>query len=119
MDLGNQLCHVPGSLGVWCLFPTTMGSLCSKSSAYSGGHQVLGSQSSTPGAAGVRPSASDPNRPSDPRAAAAAAAEARSKAAANRGVVPSNPNSGKLAAQAGKTAQSPVPQREEEPLRWD
>jgi hypothetical protein len=48
-----------------------MGNLCGKSSAYSGGHTVLGSSEGQP--AGGPASA----RPSDPRAAAAEAAQRR------------------------------------------
>ncbi|KAF8807423.1 hypothetical protein BYT27DRAFT_7189503 [Phlegmacium glaucopus] len=84
-----------------------MGSLCSKSSAHEGGHTVLGS-----GDAG----SSSLNRPSDPRAAAAEAAERRVKLAQSRGT-----KGGKLAKQlAEQGSAKPVPQpREEERLVWD
>lgn len=85
-----------------------MGSLCSKSGAHSSGHTVLASSSSTnPG---------DPSR-SDPRAAAAEAAERRLKAAHARGTSASNPNQGKLASQLAKPPKPSTQQ--EENLVWD
>ncbi|KAI4526803.1 hypothetical protein K523DRAFT_291082 [Schizophyllum commune Tattone D] len=85
-----------------------MGSICSKSSHTTGEHQVLGS--ATGGGAA---------KPSDPRAAALAAAEARAKAAEQRGVNRNNPNAGKLAAQANKPAKFTPEPRQEERLVWD
>ncbi|KAG2154864.1 hypothetical protein DEU56DRAFT_770854 [Suillus clintonianus] len=90
-----------------------MGSLCSKSSVHSGGHQVLGSTAGQPND-GTTP-------PPDPRAAAAEAAERRLKTAHARGTNASNPNRGRLAEQveAAKVAK-PVPTpRDEERLVWD
>ncbi|KAF9456552.1 hypothetical protein BDZ94DRAFT_1326895 [Collybia nuda] len=82
-----------------------MGSLCSKSGTHSGGHTLLGPSSN------VNPG--DPS-PSDPRAAAAEAAERRMKAAQARGTSASNPNQGKLAAQAAKQSKVvPEPRQEE------
>lgn len=108
-----------------------MGSLCSKSSNYEGGHTVLGSGpvNSNPGQ-GSRPRPSS-GRP-DPRAAAAEAAERRLQAvsvsiherkppsrsfiqAQNRGVNDANPKQGKLASQLAKqNSQRPDAQRTEE-----
>ncbi|KAG0708877.1 hypothetical protein DFH29DRAFT_794702 [Suillus ampliporus] len=90
-----------------------MGSLCSKASAHSGGHQVLGSTA-------TRSNGQDygTTSPPDPRAAAAEAAERRMKTAQARGTNASNPNRGRLAGQV-ETAKvaKPVPtSREEEPL---
>ncbi|KAF9069040.1 hypothetical protein BDP27DRAFT_1421246 [Rhodocollybia butyracea] len=90
-----------------------MGSLCSKPSNHSGGHTVLGSTS------GNDNGASDSTNRGDPRLAAAEAAERRLKASQMRGTHSSNPNQGKLAAQASKPAKlAPEPQ-EEERLVWD
>ncbi|KAG6813277.1 hypothetical protein H0H92_012691 [Tricholoma furcatifolium] len=86
-----------------------MGSLCSKPNSHSGGHIVLGSGSTNP---------ADPS-PSDPRTAAAEAAERRLKAAQARGTNPSNPNQGRLAANAGKTPKPTLDPRQEERLVWD
>jgi len=88
-----------------------MGSLCSKSSAFSGGHQVLGSSTTGTGQGSDAP---------DPRAAAAEAAERRLKAQQVRGTNASNPNKGQLAnkLKASKTAKVPE-SREEEQLVWD
>jgi len=85
-----------------------MGSLCSKSAAYEGGHTVLGSGPDNGG--------SNLNRPSDPRAAAAEAAERRMKLAQSRGT-----KGGKLARQlAEQSSARPGPEpREEERLVWD
>jgi len=58
-------------------------------------------------------------RPSDPRAAAAAAAEQRLKAAQARGTNTSNPNQGKLAAQLAKQSKHTPEARQEERLVWD
>ncbi|KAJ8522526.1 hypothetical protein ONZ45_g894 [Pleurotus djamor] len=90
-----------------------MGSLCSKSSNYSGGHTVLG-PASTP--SGNRPSA--PSSPPDPRAAAAAAAERRQLAEQARGTHAANPKRGQLAAQTGKTSGNAANTRDDR-LVWD
>jgi len=91
-----------------------MGSLCSKSSAHSGGHTVLGS---TPGAANA---AGDASSPPNPRAAAAEAAERRLKTAQARGTHASNPKKGQLASQAAKQSSKFKPEpREQERLVWD
>ncbi|KAH9849769.1 hypothetical protein C2E23DRAFT_348698 [Lenzites betulinus] len=86
-----------------------MGSLCSKSGTVSGGHQVLGSASSSTGPPdGTRP---------DPRIAAAEAAERRQKASHARGIQSANPNAGRLAAQleAQKSApRVPEPRQQEQ-----
>ncbi|KAL4243576.1 hypothetical protein ABKN59_001213 [Abortiporus biennis] len=86
-----------------------MGSLCSKASNHStGDRQTLGSSN-------------EDGAPSDPRAAAAIAAEQRLKASQARGTSASNPNRGKLAAQleASKSApRVPEPQQQER-LVWD
>jgi len=76
--------------------------LCSKSSTLEGGHTVLGE--------------ADSPKPSDPRAAAANAAELRLSAAQQRGT-----KGGKLAKQlAEQNSSKPVPTpREEERLVWD
>ncbi|KAI0312625.1 hypothetical protein OF83DRAFT_1066871 [Amylostereum chailletii] len=116
-----------------------MGSLCSKSSTHSGGHTVLGSDtqpriSSRPvqHRNASRPSQSRGTRPaqpggasrlgtsnttSDPRAAAAAAAEQRLQAAKARGTNNTNPNKGRLASQleASRSAvHAPEPRQEEQ-----
>ncbi|KAJ3734905.1 hypothetical protein DFJ43DRAFT_1062115 [Lentinula guzmanii] len=89
-----------------------MGSICSKPSTHSGGHTVLGSISDN------NNDASRTNE-ADPRAAAAEAAERRLKASQMRGTHSSNPNRGKLAAQASKPAKvTPEPEQEER-LVWD
>ncbi|EIW64681.1 uncharacterized protein TRAVEDRAFT_139761 [Trametes versicolor FP-101664 SS1] len=92
-----------------------MGSLCSKSGTVSGGHQVLGSASSS-GPTGQP----DGTRP-DPRAAAAEAAERRMKASQARGTHSANPNAGRLAAQLEAQKGAPrVPEpRQQEQLVWD
>ncbi|KAI9063054.1 hypothetical protein FKP32DRAFT_1676946 [Trametes sanguinea] len=89
-----------------------MGSLCSKPGTVSGGHQVLGSATSTGSPDGTRP---------DPRAAAVEAAERRQKAAQARGVASSNPNAGRLAAQleAQKGAPRVAEPSQPERLVWD
>ncbi|KAI0335282.1 hypothetical protein GY45DRAFT_1317213 [Cubamyces sp. BRFM 1775] len=90
-----------------------MGCVSSKSGTVSGGHQVLGSASTTEGpSAGARP---------DPRTAAAEAAERRQKAAQARGTSASNPNAGRLAAQLEAQKSAPrVPEpRQQEQLVWD
>jgi len=84
-----------------------MGSLCSKSGSHSGGHTVL--PSSIPGG----------SSPSDPRAAAAEAAERRLKEARARGTHASNPNQGKLAAQLATQSKIVPEARQEERLVWD
>ncbi|KAI0365239.1 hypothetical protein BV20DRAFT_973422 [Pilatotrama ljubarskyi] len=91
-----------------------MGSLCSKSGNYTGGHQVLGSASS----AAEPPE--DSTRP-DPRRAAAEAAERRQKAAHARGIQSSNPSAGRLAAQLEAQKSAPrVPEpNQQERLVWD
>ncbi|KAG2044832.1 hypothetical protein BDR03DRAFT_937334 [Suillus americanus] len=92
-----------------------MGSLCSKASAHSGGHQVLGSTA----AQSNDGTTATPH--SDPRAAAAEAAERRLKTAHARGTNASNPNRGRLAEQVVTAkAAKPVPTpRDEERLVWD
>ncbi|KAG2072666.1 hypothetical protein BDR04DRAFT_1096291 [Suillus decipiens] len=92
-----------------------MGSLCSKTGAHSGGHQVLG------GAASQSNDGTTVTPPSDPRAAAAEAAERRLKTAHARGTNASNPNRGRLAEQveAAKAAKSVPTPRDEERLVWD
>ncbi|KAL0565593.1 hypothetical protein V5O48_016426 [Marasmius crinis-equi] len=93
-----------------------MGSLCSKPDAHEGGHTVLGSSSSHSGTtAALSQSANSPDR----RNAAAEAAERRMKAAQERGTNQSNPNRGKLAAQAAQPAKFTPERREEERLVWD
>jgi len=90
-----------------------MGSFCSKSAVHSGGHTVLGPVSDYP----TRPASSTPP---NPRVAAAEAAERRVKAAERRGVNPSNPNQGQLAAKVAKQSSKQAPSgREEERLVWD
>ncbi|KAG6851050.1 hypothetical protein H0H93_002942 [Arthromyces matolae] len=84
-----------------------MGSLCSKPGNYSGGHHVLGSQD------GSNPAASSS---SDPRTAAAEAAERRFKAAQARGTNASNPKQGQLAAKAGKISKTTTDSQQEERL---
>ncbi|KAH7911190.1 hypothetical protein BJ138DRAFT_1086051 [Hygrophoropsis aurantiaca] len=89
-----------------------MGSLCSRSSSHSGGHQVLG---------GAIPSSGGPSQgygSASPRAAAADAAERRLKSAQARGTNASNPNRGRLAAQLEATkTRKPLPEaRQEERL---
>jgi len=88
-----------------------MGSICSKQSALKGGHRLV-SETDEQSAAQERP---------DPRTAAAQAAEQRMKASQSRGVVGSNPKSGRLAAQleANKSAPRASEQRQEERLVWD
>lgn len=93
-----------------------MGSLCSKTRAHSGSrHQVLGSTA----AQSNDDTTVTPH--SDPRAAAAEAAERRLKTAHARGTNASNPNRGRLAEQV-ETAKAvklaPTP-RDEERLVWD
>ncbi|KAJ3991949.1 hypothetical protein F5050DRAFT_1045832 [Lentinula boryana] len=74
-----------------------MGSICSKPSTHSGGHTVLGSISNN------NNDASRTNE-ADPRAAASQM----------RGTHSSNPNRGKLAAQASKPAKvTPEPEQEQ------
>ncbi|KAJ3719903.1 hypothetical protein EV361DRAFT_963480 [Lentinula raphanica] len=90
-----------------------MGSICSKPSTHSGGHTVLGSRSDN------NNNGPPPTNQTDPRAAAAEAAERRLKASQMRGTHASNPNRGKLAAQASKPAKAvPEPQQEER-IVWD
>ncbi|OCH96174.1 hypothetical protein OBBRIDRAFT_718948 [Obba rivulosa] len=87
-----------------------MGSICSKASAHSGGHTVLGSADvNQPGGS---------QRPANPRAAAAEAAERRQKAEQARGISSSNPKGGQLAAklEASRTAPRVLEQRQEERL---
>ncbi|KAE9411108.1 hypothetical protein BT96DRAFT_802261, partial [Gymnopus androsaceus JB14] len=80
-------------------------SICSKPSAHSGGHTVLSASDND---------AETANSHVDPRAAAAEAAERRLKASQMRGTNSSNPNQGKLAAQASKTPRlTAEPQQEE------
>jgi len=101
-----------GSAKLQSILLTPMGSFCSKPRTHQGGHQVLGS---TSGPSNPR----NPPSSSDPRAAAAEAAERRLKAAQARGTVASNPNKGQLAAKAAtKPKLAPEP-RQEERLVWD
>ncbi|KAF9481415.1 hypothetical protein BDN70DRAFT_876393 [Pholiota conissans] len=97
-----------------------MGSLCSKPSAYEGGHTVLGSGPVNSNAAASNQPTSSSQR-IDPRAAAAEAAERRLQAAQKRGTSSGNPNQGKLASQLAKQSSSrPAPsQQEEQRLVWD
>lgn len=110
-----------------------MGSLCSKSSTLEGGHTVLGSgpvNSNAP--ASNRPGAS--SQRTDPRAAAAEAAERRLKAVGNshhecerlleplqaqaRGTNTGNPKQGKLASQLAKqNSAKPGTQAQAEPAQ--
>lgn len=90
-----------------------MGSFCSKSAVHSGGHTVLGPVSDyhTHPASSAAP---------NPRVAAAEAAERRLKAAERRGVNPSNPNQGQLAAKVARQSSKQAPSgREEERIVWD
>lgn len=105
-----------------------MGSLCSKSSVHEGGHTLLDA-----GAANTAPPASRNLAPSDPRTAAAQAAERRIQAvsichyeylrllhrnhlqAQRKGINEANPKAGKLAAQLAKQSTSKAaPQTERE-----
>ncbi|GLB36169.1 hypothetical protein LshimejAT787_0304570 [Lyophyllum shimeji] len=88
-----------------------MGALCSKSGTHSGGHTVLGSSSSATNTAGPSPS--------DPRTAAAEAAERRLKAAQKRGTTAANPNQGRLAAKLANQPKFVPEPRQEERLVWD
>ncbi|KAG5648004.1 hypothetical protein DXG03_007038 [Asterophora parasitica] len=88
-----------------------MGNLCSKSGTHSGGHSVLGQSSGA-----TNPAASSP---SDPRTAAAEAAERRLKAAQARGTTAANPNQGRLAAKAANQPKFAPEPRQEERLVWD
>jgi len=88
-----------------------MGSLCSKSGAHSSGHTVLASPSAALNPGGLSTT--------DPRAAAAEAAERRLKTAQARGTSASNPNQGKLASQLAKPAKPVSQSRQEENLVWD
>ncbi|KAG1864188.1 hypothetical protein DFJ58DRAFT_773001 [Suillus subalutaceus] len=92
-----------------------MGSLCSKASAHSGGHQVLGSTATQSN------DGTTATLPSDPRAAAAEAAERRLKTAHARGTNASNPNRGRLSEQVvtAKAAKLVPTPRDEERLVWD
>jgi len=96
-------------------FLAYMGSLCSKSTATVGGHQVLGSSTTGEGRHGSAPGGSDT------RVAAAEAAERRLQAQQARGTSASNPNKGQLAKKLEATksaARVPEPKREV-PLVWD
>ncbi|KIJ68433.1 hypothetical protein HYDPIDRAFT_81520 [Hydnomerulius pinastri MD-312] len=86
-----------------------MGSLCSKPGTHSGGHQVLGGNTASPNAQNY-------GTTSNPRAAAAEAAERRLKSAQARGTNASNPKRGRLAAQleASKSAKAVPTSRQEE-----
>jgi len=94
-----------------------MGSLCSKPSAYSGGHQVLG------GAEGGRPvggPTSNLETAEERRARAAAAADQRRLDAKYRGTNTSNPKHGQLAESAAKPFKPMAEASSDEPpLRWD
>ncbi|KDQ06919.1 hypothetical protein BOTBODRAFT_167570 [Botryobasidium botryosum FD-172 SS1] len=96
-----------------------MGSLCSKSSDHTGGHTVLASSSNTLGGSSAPgPQSSNTN----PREAAALAAEQRMNAAKARGTNASNPNKGKLASKLAESkkqpANAPGASREDQ-LVWD
>jgi len=95
-----------------------MGNICGKPSDHTGGHTLISSSPSTPSAVGGAPA----NSSSNPRAAAALAAEQRLKANQNRGTHTSNPNKGKLAGQLANTkkpqASGPANSREDQ-LVWD
>ena len=104
-----------------------MGSICSKSSLQEGGHTLLGSGPTNP-AAPERPNPA----PSDPRTAAAQAAERRMQAvsichhewprtfriclqAQKRGTNEANPKAGKLSGQLAKqNSTRPTPQAQQE-----
>jgi len=88
-----------------------MGSLCSKSTAMSGGHQILGSSTDTAPA----------DHPVDRRAAAAEAAERRVKAEQGRGTQATNPKQGVLAAKlsASKSGNAESPSQLPERVVWD
>ncbi|OSX67590.1 hypothetical protein POSPLADRAFT_1038074 [Postia placenta MAD-698-R-SB12] len=90
-----------------------MGSMCSKSASLLGGRTVHDDPDE-----GNTPNGS---RQTDPRAAAAEAAERRRKAEQSRGTQASNPNKGKLAAnlEASKAAPRVPEPRQEEQLVWD
>lgn len=96
-----------------------MGSICSKQSAYSEGHTVLDSSHSAQLSQSGVPSIQS----SDPRTAAANAAEKRLKAAQERGTNQSNPNRGRLAAQvelSKAAAANRAPEAQEgDRLVWD
>ncbi|KIK71026.1 hypothetical protein GYMLUDRAFT_254314 [Collybiopsis luxurians FD-317 M1] len=87
-----------------------MGSLCSKPAHHSGGHTVLTSSDNNVVAG---------SNPSNPRTAAAEAAERRLKASQMRGTNASNPDRGKLASLAAKPVKNTPEPREEERLVWD
>ncbi|KAF8898724.1 hypothetical protein BD779DRAFT_1485255 [Infundibulicybe gibba] len=89
-----------------------MGLLCSKSNSHSGGHTVLSSSADTPGR-------NQAAAPSDPRAAAAAAAEQRLKASQARGTHASNPKKGQLAAQVANHSKQTAEPRQDDRLVWD
>ncbi|EMD42040.1 hypothetical protein CERSUDRAFT_90642 [Gelatoporia subvermispora B] len=90
-----------------------MGSICSKASNHSGGHTLLGPADTN--------QPSNGQRPNDPRAAAAEAAERRLQAAQSRGISSANPNKGQLAAklEASRTAARVPESQQEERLVWD
>ncbi|TFL02719.1 hypothetical protein BDV98DRAFT_566304 [Pterulicium gracile] len=112
-----------------------MGAICSKNSNHSGGHTVLSSSSTPSGGrlGGANSSAASPTSGrvggvgggggtagrGDIRSAAAEAAERRQKEAQDRGTHVSNPNRGKLAANANKPAKLTPEPREEPRLVWD
>ncbi|KAF8872133.1 hypothetical protein CPB84DRAFT_1799897 [Gymnopilus junonius] len=95
-----------------------MGSLCSKSSTHEGGHTVLSSGPNSPANANSGAAAS---RPSNPRLAAAEAAERRLQAAQRRGTNEANPQRGKLAGQLAKQNSSKLVPEAQQPERlvWD
>ncbi|PPQ80826.1 hypothetical protein CVT25_001951 [Psilocybe cyanescens] len=99
-----------------------MGSNCSKTSTgYEGGHTVLGSGPVNSNPAHSRDTNREASQPSDPRAAAAEAAERRMQAAQNRGTNKSNPKQGQLSEQLAKQSSSKPgpPAQEVERLVWD
>ncbi|KAH0590713.1 hypothetical protein H2248_000840 [Termitomyces sp. 'cryptogamus'] len=102
--------YVVTSYSLYSTLLGLMGSLCSKPGNHTDGHHVLGSHSGPTNPAGPSPS--------DPRTAAAEAAERRLKTAQARGTNPSNPHHGRLAAKAGKLPK-PTDPRQEERLVWD
>ncbi|XP_006454355.1 hypothetical protein AGABI2DRAFT_133050 [Agaricus bisporus var. bisporus H97] len=105
-----------------------MGSLCSKSSHYQGGHIVLGTGANTTGGnpnsgnttSGNTTSGGAPTSARDPRTAAAEAAERRMQAAQQRGTNSSNPKAGQLAAKvAQQNAKGSAEPQQPERLVWD
>ncbi|KAF9229301.1 hypothetical protein BS17DRAFT_771279 [Gyrodon lividus] len=94
-----------------------MGSLCSKSNAHSStdSHQVLGANAAS------SPDGQNNGSTTNPRAAAAEAAERRIESERARATHASNPKRGRLTAQLeASRSGKPVPaSRQEEQLVWD